>query len=514
MAITLADLKFFRSERMTDFSDGGGRMSPNEIVSGVENSVFSDVSDVDRAAGDLSIRKTYAAVTSADTAEYLDAGVVVFREPADPNTAVALFSTRDFYDERAVIRNYIESYLVRGPLLPCQLYSTHLTGQMSVSLLMNPSAQLPLVGQTIVLVENENLGNEKEQYVRIKRLSASDRTFTDGSGNYTRTVVDCEITDALRFNFAGVEAYRTTSVGITKVRDTIAASAARYYGIHTVVAEAAALQNKIRVESLYSQLIPSLQTETPILDVKAGTVLQTVSGGARSTQIPILAHTQTIPITLINQQFSYVAQLLPKPAAGTLTVSYRTLGKWYTLTDQGDGTLSGQGVGVVVYSTGSVSITLGAYPDVNSSIAFLWGTPTHFEQPTLDVTSVKFEGWSGKLSRDGIEPGTVVVQWTSSGFTKKAIASVSGQFSGDATGTIRHSTGEYFLVPTLLPDPGSTPQVTYEFGSMVYESFTPTKDGGGFVTLTSEHPIKPKTLTVLWQTKRKKTEVEKTAGAA
>ena len=121
--------RFYRAERMTDFSDGGGRMSPNEIVSGVENSVFSDVSDVDRAAGDVSIRKTYAAVTSADTAEYLDAGVVVFKAPADPAASVLAMSTGNFYDERDAIKNRLEQTITRGArwsgyLWGCLLYTS------------------------------------------------------------------------------------------------------------------------------------------------------------------------------------------------------------------------------------------------------------------------------------------------------------------------------------------------------------------------------------------------------
>lgn len=67
MTITVADLKFFQSERMTDNSDGGGQMTANEIESGEENQIFDDLSDVDRAAGDVSIRKIFGAVTSEDT---------------------------------------------------------------------------------------------------------------------------------------------------------------------------------------------------------------------------------------------------------------------------------------------------------------------------------------------------------------------------------------------------------------------------------------------------------------
>ena len=62
MSIAVADLKFFLSERMTDNSDGGGKMTATEIVSGAENQIFDDVTDVDRAAGDVSIRKVFGSV--------------------------------------------------------------------------------------------------------------------------------------------------------------------------------------------------------------------------------------------------------------------------------------------------------------------------------------------------------------------------------------------------------------------------------------------------------------------
>ena len=116
MAITADTLRWYRSERMTDEDDGGGQMSGTEIVPGQENQVFDDLSDVDRAAGDVSIRKVYAAVASNDDDKYLDAGVLVLRPPADPTAAVTLFSTGDYYDERAALRERLESGITRGGL--------------------------------------------------------------------------------------------------------------------------------------------------------------------------------------------------------------------------------------------------------------------------------------------------------------------------------------------------------------------------------------------------------------
>ena len=510
MAITLADLKFFQSERMTESDDGGGRMSATEIVSGVENSIFDDVSDVDRAAGDASLRKVYAAVTSADTAKYLDAGVVIFKAPADPNSSVMLFSTRDFYDERADIRDYIESYLVRGVTWSANLYGNHLVGQQSISMLNFPKAKLPVVGQTLVLIEDEALPTEKEQYVRIRRLESYEQTFVDNKGEYTLTVVNCELTEALRFLFHGVEPSRETVIGQTLIRDTIAASAARYYGIHPVIADAASGVNKIRVSSLFSQLIPALQSETALVDISAMTTTGvTVSGGARMVSLPQIAHTEQLAITVVNQQFSYVAQLLPKPAAGTVSASYRALGKWYTLEDQGDGTLTGQGIGTINYATGSASITISALPDVNSAILWSWGSGVHSSTSSLAYATIEFPGWSYQLLHQNIEKGSVTITWLSGGATKTAIDN-NGVISGDAVGRINYAAGLLYLKPIALPDAATTPQVTYRYGAPVTETFTPTLDGNRFVTVTiADPPIKPGSVSAQWTTRRKKTESEK-----
>lgn len=74
MAITTADLRFYRSERHTQEDDAGGQMSGNAIVSGASNQIFDDISDTDRAVGSADIAKIYAAVTSNDTDKYLEIG--------------------------------------------------------------------------------------------------------------------------------------------------------------------------------------------------------------------------------------------------------------------------------------------------------------------------------------------------------------------------------------------------------------------------------------------------------
>ncbi|MDH1846906.1 hypothetical protein N5D99_18795, partial [Aeromonas caviae] len=62
MSILSGDIKLLGSQRLTDTPDGGGRVTGREIVSGEHNSLFPDVSDLDRAYGVVNLRKAFLAV--------------------------------------------------------------------------------------------------------------------------------------------------------------------------------------------------------------------------------------------------------------------------------------------------------------------------------------------------------------------------------------------------------------------------------------------------------------------
>jgi len=68
MTIYKDDIKLMASQRMTDTNDGGGRMTGNEIISGEHNTIFPDISDIDRAYGVVNIMSTHLSVQSTDTA--------------------------------------------------------------------------------------------------------------------------------------------------------------------------------------------------------------------------------------------------------------------------------------------------------------------------------------------------------------------------------------------------------------------------------------------------------------
>ena len=62
MAITALDIKYRKSERLTDNPDGGGRMVQAEIIDGQLNNLFPDIGDEERTTGRSVLRKMFVHV--------------------------------------------------------------------------------------------------------------------------------------------------------------------------------------------------------------------------------------------------------------------------------------------------------------------------------------------------------------------------------------------------------------------------------------------------------------------
>jgi hypothetical protein len=166
-------------------------------------------------------------------------------------------------------------------------------------------------------------------------------------------------------------------------------------------------------------------------------------------------------------------------------VSYRAQGKWYDLRDNGAGVLKGMspeyGVGMVSYATGTVSVTLGALPDVGSEIVYAWGGQANYLNSAS--TSVAAPKVYFQLANTGITPGSVVIAWND-GSARTATDNGQGIIGGSATGTINYQTGLIEMTPSVLPAGGQTYTVNYTFGPKTEEQFhSPLRSGDGSVSV-------------------------------
>ncbi|MDN2661853.1 hypothetical protein OW492_00510 [Psychromonas sp. 14N.309.X.WAT.B.A12] len=451
MTIYQDDIKLLESQNMTDESDGGGAMTNVEIVSGEHNSIFPDISDLDRAYGSVNIRSIHLKVDSDTDETYYGSTIGLSEMPEDEDVSITLMSVNDPYATRSESQNIIESYLTKSAKYSGELYGMQLLGQRAIRIIQRSSVAVPSVGDVLALF---NPDNDDEQYVKIKSVESGEQDFTYSNGSsgidFSRLVVICEITEPLKFEFIGVAAspYDPTS-NYSAIYDTAVADAASFYSTKKLEEDAAFGASALQVDSIYTQLVPSTTVQTAHVNqsVVGNKDVTLDAGNGELVDIPITIETQQIDITLNNQGYVYTQTLVPVPDAGTLTISYMVQGSWYELTDNGDGTLTGASAsyGTAQYDElGNLSMTLGALPDVGSIILMQYAQASSYLKFIDDVNytrEIEFEFESYVNYRD------CTITWGED--DEFTATSIDGVISGDATGEM--GLNYCIIIPTITP---------------------------------------------------------------
>jgi hypothetical protein len=586
MAITKADVKLMASQELSDNDSGGGAMTGNEIVDGNVNNLFADISRLDRTIGRVSLRKAFPAIQTANTDVYYGGHVILTDPTDDPGVSVTIFSTNDYSDRRTDARDHMESYVVRSVLSRARLYEKQLSGQKTVLLVQKPGLDIPEIGDVYLLIQDEGLASEFEQFVKVSSVEVSRQTFTDSAGDYKMDVITLGISDALRYTFIGGVPDRydvTAQAGDAAVfRRTSVADASKYYGVTKLAQAISNGDLTFQVDSIYAYIVPSAQSEVPLADLSPGgdsirevasgtnaitvnstcsasgslyaglgmvrgsvtltygsstwvdngaggftrtagtftyepTVIDYTTGeintgsSALSWQIdftpaaPItdIADTDEIGVTLGNRATTYVKTLNPVPAPGSLMIDYMALGKWYRLRDQGDGSARGDGeygVASINYATGTVTITLAALPDVDTSILFTWGGGQHYDIRDDDV-NIQPPAFYHTVADGSIIPNSLTITYTSNSTQYTLTDDGVGLLSGTGgTGKVDYVTGQIYVEPSEIPDSGSN--ITYDFdtGTFVTETFTPTASAGDINLTLASTAIMAGTVSVHWET--------------
>ena len=523
MPIQTGDIKLLASKVMDDVPNGGGGPTGTAIPDGASNAIFGDVTERQRAGGGVSIRQLHLAVQTGDTDAYMDPSIIVSQPPNDANVSITLAKC-GMFAKRTEIANAIENYMIQGAEWGGYLLENHVAGQRSIQLFQRPGTPTPPIGRTLVLISDEGKPAEKSQYVRITRVEVEKRTFTYnvGSGyqDYPADVVVCDLTDALRNNFPGSPPDRSYGRSSTKtvVRDTTVADAATFYGATPLTALASVGDSVLKVASVYTQLVPSARTEVVALDQRpAAQSSITLATSPRLVTVGAVPHTMRIKIGQENRGFSYTAMLRPLPEPGTLVISYMALGNWYTVVDDGAGGFTGQGVGQVIYTTGSLAITLPALPDVGSAVIVQWGDRVAFTDRSSQGASVRPPQYCWRIEAVNedtrVVPGSLSIGYTSAGTLRTVADDGAGNLTGAATGTIDYFSRLVLLKPAHMPDPGAQLQVDCQLDALVTEIITSANaapDPAGFVALTLAQQPAAGTLAIQWATAR---DVSNTSGA-
>lgn len=509
MPILEGDIKLLASRVMDDVPEGGGGPTGTVIPYGGSNNIFRDITEADRAGGNVSIRQVHAAVLTANAEPYMGANFILSMPPTDDNVAVTLAKC-DLFARRTEIAQTIANYLIKGPEWGGYLLEDHVAGQRALQIMHRIGTPAPPIGRTLVLIHNEGQSNELLQYVRVTRATTEDRTFTvlTPSGEYLdfqASVTQADLSDVLRYDFPGSPPSRSFARNTTKtlIRDTTVADAANYYGASPTVLPNAIGDTTVKVASIYSQIVPNSRTETIALDQRpAAQRTLTLATSPREITVGAAPHTTRIKVGQENRGFSWVNILKPFPAPNSLTISYMAQGVWYTVTDDGAGTLTGAGVGTVNYGNGTVALTVPALPDVGSAIIFTWGEKSAFAD-RAGQAGFRAPEYALKLDHTCIKPGTLVIKWLSGAVLRTATDNGAGALTGgDATGEINYASGDLFIRPLHMPDAGAQFSIDYEWATVTTKSVTVSPDAGGFANIVLDTVPAAGSVTVEWITVR------------
>lgn len=461
MTITVADLQFNQSQRMTQTADGGGRMTANVIQFDGENQIFTDITDQDRAVGEFAVAKIYAALKSANTDPYLDAGVVVFKRPADPTMSVLAFSTGSHYDERRDLIAKLEQTISRGPRYAGWLYGQHLQGQRALLIWQRIEASFPAAGTRLEVVAKAGSVEQSSEFVWITRVTDEIRTMYEAQSGqstiqYQVRVVTCELAEPLTADYLGAEPSRADPSAVTA---TALLYETRYnpesvplYGIQPLIDAGAVNDLSFRVSSLYESLIPTSFTETALTDVSPS--------GDAVTLVP--GHSGTVSFTTnVNCIGPDKSLFVGSPVyPGTLSIAVSGA----TLTDSnGNVLLAGTVIGALDYSNG-VTHWNSACPSYGAASKIITFRPAANPIRTTYTAAVAVtaenRGYVWALTHKPIPaPGTLRVAYRANKewyvINDKGTGVLKGADSSYGSGQVSFSTGTSTISTGALPDVGS-----------------------------------------------------------
>lgn len=463
MPILTGDIKLVASQVMLDVAEGGGAPTANVIQDATSNAIFPDISELDRAGGRVNLRKVHVSVQTPDTDTYLGSNVIVADPPSDPNVSVTLFSTKEVFDRRDSAKKRVEAYLAPGPAWPGFLFENHIIGQRSIQLFQMPSSTAPAIGHTILIVQNEGISTEKLQYVRVTRTASVQRTFIKENGQeYKALVVTADLSDALRYDFIGSppsEFFRKIA-SAALVRDTTVADAAQYFGVVPLTESVSMGSLSAKAKSIFTQLVPSAQTEIPVIDANAAGEYDTVVDSSNGF----------VSITTSIGFNPNVALYFGNPVfPGTLNIAY----SGGALTDSSGDLLQGTTViGTVDYARGTATLAPSS-PSIGGSKTITYkaaGAPLQLADSAGIFVSQETRAYNYiQTISPPPAPATTRVSYRSNGKWYDLRDNGGGKLVGSdvayGAGTVSYVTGTVAVTLGALPDVGG--EIILNWGARV-----------------------------------------------
>ncbi|MFD1709853.1 hypothetical protein FVQ98_14035 [Ottowia sp. GY511] len=518
MPLQQADIRFARSVNMADVPEGGGPPTSQLIPDGASNTLFPDISEDTRATGRVEIRQFHTVLRNTDTAALLGANIIIAKPANDPNVDFTLMSTRNPFATRKEIVEQIESSMSPSVEFAGYLLGPHGATQRGLQIFQRPGAEPPGIGLVYMLILNEGQLGEVRQRVRIRSADPKQRmvtaTVNGQTVDFLAQITTVELSEPLRYSFPGSEVnrYFAREPNKTILRETVYNDSGMFYGAARLAQPAQKSDTVIYLDTIHSRLVPNSRSEAISADQRpASERTAMLAESPRRVEVGVTPHTQRIKINVANVGRSYVFQLRPLPAPGTVTITYWSMGQRYTVTDDGAGQLTGSGSGLMSYATGIVPVTLQGLPDIGTIVSISYGETVGYTDRKgqgLQVRRPEMAWVLDGAAPDGtgdesVIPGSFSLPYMSGGTLHTITDDGAGKLTGDGTGLIDYLSRTVLVRPAYMPDPDAEFTADYQLETLVTEILTlPSPDAGGFVAITLAQQPAPGTFSLQWAVAR------------
>ena len=489
MPIQSGDIKIYESDTMDDTAQGGGAITGSVVVDGVSNNIFEDISTLDRVYGAVHMRKIFPSVSIQTQDKYFGAHAIISKLPGDEKLGINLFNTEDWFDRRDAAKSRVESYRAKGAIYAGFLWATQWQGGSVLTIFQNSTSPVPGIGDVLYLT---NAAGNEFQYVKITTYEKVTQQFTDGSGLFYRDILTLGISQPLEYDFVGAEISRLDDITPdARIRTTVVANAAKYFSARPLSVLGNLGDVIVKVDTVYSQVIPSSLQELAILDAGMNNTTQTVIRAAHSD----LSIATTITFSA-NSVFYIGAPVVP----GTLSIPV-TGG---TITDQGGSlTIGGGSIGEIDYSSGEMNFAADSPTYSGSKTVTFWpgAAPSNVAGGTMLEVTAANRGliWNSTLNPAPM-PKSIQVSYQALGewytLYDNGVGGLIGE-AGTGSGTVNYATGTVSLTAAALPDVNSAILFSWAKGAR-YSNRAVTPKPVEYTTFLTELPIHPSTLIVTW----------------
>ena len=503
MTILSGDIVLNKADTMDDSNSGGGSITSAVVIDGQSNNIVDDITSLDRIVGRVHIRKVFPHIVTENSDKFMGSRTIISKLPGDTRLGVSIFSTGDSFDRLPSAKSRIENYRAGGPNYQGFLWGTQYKDSRAVAIFQSETAPIPGVGDVLLL-----LSGQTSQFIRITRVTDSVQTFTTEGLAFKRRIINLQLSEPLLYDFVGTEISQSDNLNpASKVYTTVVANAAKYYSASRLATSAAANQNKVKVDSVYTSIVPSSQAETAMVDV---------TGGSKAAS-PIVSSQGTVSFSVSGAFDPGATMYLGNPfVPGSLSIPV----SGGTLVDSGGRLMRGSTeLGTVSYSAGTFTLSSSAPSFTGTKIVTFRpaGSPARLADTASSSVTSTNRGYIWTLTlQPPPKPGSLVVSYRALknwyDLNDNGNGALIGASAGIGSGTINYVTGTATITTTALPDADSDILYAWNTGSNYVNRSDLSPSPYLIRVQLTQTGIVPGSLTISWNDGTARTATANTSG--